>query len=159
MRVRAGLLLLVVIAFSPAAPTLAAQPQEVTIATDGALVGGTQVGTFVATGAIADEGTYSFNEGSHEDFAFAGRGAPTFGIVRSFEFFAGQNGSFVLQNVITFSLTSQPGVFAVEGTWAVVSGTGGYAGLHGQGTITGQLEASNGSEQFQFVFVGETQSA
>jgi hypothetical protein len=65
----------------------ASQPQAVTIATEGTIVEGSQSGTFSAAGAVVDEGTFSFHEEVHKDFAFAALGAPTFGIVRSAEFF------------------------------------------------------------------------
>jgi hypothetical protein len=151
-------LLLVVMALAFAAPTLADEPDQVAITTEGAEVGGTQLGTFVATGAIVDAGTYAFDLDSHKAFAFAGFGAPTFGIARSLEFFTGQNGSFTLQNVVRFSLTDSPGVFAVEGTWAVVSGTRAYAALRGQGTITGVIDASGAGELFTFEFTGTAHS-
>ena len=58
----------------------------------------------MATGAIDDEGTYAFDLDLHKAFAFAGFGAPTFGIARSLEFFVGQDGSFTLQNVVKLRL-------------------------------------------------------
>jgi len=154
MRALVSLVTLSILALVLAAPTLANQPEAVAISTEGSIVGDTQVGTFVATGAIVDDGTYAFDTDAHKAFAFAGFGAPTFGIARSLEFFDGQNGSFTLQNVVKFSLTNSPGVFAVEGTWAVVSGTGDYAALRGQGTITGVIDASGAQELFTFEFAG-----
>jgi hypothetical protein len=149
-----SLLVVGVISLALAAPTLASQPDTVAISTEGAAVGNTQVGTFMATGAIVDDGTYAFDTDAHKAFAFAGFGAPTFGIARSLEFFAGQDGTFTLQNVVKFSLTDSIGVFVVEGTWAVVSGTGDYADLRGQGTITGVIDASGELETFAFEFLG-----
>lgn len=149
-----SLLVLAVISLVLAAPVLARQPDPVAISTEGAAVGNTQIGTFVATGAIVDDGTFAFDTDAHKAFAFAGFGAPTFGIARSLEFFAGQNGTFTLQNVIKFTVTDSPGVFAVEGTWAVVSGTEDYADLRGQGTITGVIDASGVQELFLFEFAG-----
>ena len=87
-------------------------------------------------------------------FTFGGIGAPTFGIVRSVEFFVGEHGTFDLQNVIKFAVTDQPGVFSVKGTWTVLRGTGAYARLHGQGQITGVIDASVNPETFDFTFTG-----
>lgn len=154
MRALVSLVALAVIALAFAAPTLANQPEAVAISTEGSIVGDTQVGTFVATGAIDDQGTYAFRESDPQAFAFAGIGAPTFGIVRSLEFFTGGKGSFTLQNTVTLRFTDTPGIFAVEGMWAVVSGTEAYAGLRGQGTLTGVLDTSGRGELFLFEFTG-----
>jgi len=153
-RAVASLLLVAAIGLVSAAPASAKQPEAVAIATTGAVVDGTQAGTFLATGAIEDEGTYAFHEDVHHDFAFAAIGAPTFGIVRSLEFFSGQAGTFTLQNTVKYRLTATPGVFAVEGTWAVVSGMGAYADLRGQGLITGLIDVSGSDETFAFEFAG-----
>lgn len=158
MRVVVRLAAPVVLALTVTTSTVAAQPQAVAISTFGAEAGGTQVGTFVATGALADEGTYSFDLDSPRAFAFAGFGAPTFGIARSLEFLVGEQGSFTLQNVVKFTLTDTPGVASVVGTWAVVSGTGDYADLRGQGTITGIIDFSGTPETFAFEFTGSVHS-
>ena len=150
VRLAAPMVLVLVFATS----TFAAQPQAVAISTVGSDIGGTQVGTFVATGAIADAGTFSFDLDSPRAFAFAGFGAPTFGLARSLEFFVGESGAFTLENVVKFSLTDAPGVFAVEGNWSVVSGTGAYATLRGQGSITGVIDATGAQELFLFEFTG-----
>jgi hypothetical protein len=131
------------------------RPKTVTIATVGTIVKGSQVGTITASGAIADEGTFEFREYVHRDFAYAGIGAPTFGIVRSVEFFAGQFGTFDLPNTIRYTVTGQAGLYSVIGTWSVLRGTGDYARLHGQGTITGVIDATGGSERFLFTLTGK----
>jgi hypothetical protein len=153
-RALVALSILQAIALSLVSPALATQPEVVHITTAGSIVGGTQVGTFVATGAIADQGTYAFHEDVHHDFAFGGVGAPTFGIVRSLEFFSGEAGDFTLQNVVKFSLTDTPDLLTVVGTWAVASGTGDYVDLHGQGTITGTIAFTDDDEIFAFEFSG-----
>jgi hypothetical protein len=117
----------------------AARPEEVTIVTVGTIVQGSQAGTFTAEGAIEDEGTIDFTEDLSRAFARAAFGAPTFGIVRAAEHFAGQKGIFDLQTLTKFTLTEVPNVRSVEGTWSVLSGTGDYATLHGQGEITGTI--------------------
>jgi hypothetical protein len=139
-----------------AAAAEAAEFQPVTITTAGAIVGGSQSGTFNATGGITDTGTYTFAEDLHRYFTFGGIGAPTFGIVRSVQFFVGadDDDTFDLQNVIKFAVTDQPGVFSVTGTWTVLRGTGAYARLHGQGQITGVIDASVTPETFDFSFTG-----
>jgi hypothetical protein len=135
----------------------AAEPaefQSVAITTEGGLVGGSQSGTFNATDGISDTGTYTFAEDLRRYFTFGGIGAPTFGIVRSVQFFVGADGTFDLQNVIKFAVTDQPGVFSVTGTWTVLSGTGAYARLRGQGQLTGVIDASDRPETFDFTFTG-----
>jgi len=118
---------------------VAAQPEEVTIETVGTIVQGSQTGTFEATGAIADTGTIDFTEILPREFARGAFGAPTFTIVRATEHFSGELGTFDLQTVTKATLTETQNVLDVEGSWTVLSGTGEYTNLHGQGQITGTI--------------------
>jgi hypothetical protein len=147
-------LLLAVVTFVSSTPTVAAQPEAVTIHTVGTLVDGSQAGTFLASGAIADVGTYTFHEDVHRDFNFGAIGSQRFGIVRSVEFFAGSEGTFDIVNVIKYTITDDPAVFSVTGSWTVLSGTGAYAHIHGQGTIAGAITAVSHNELFDFTFDG-----
>ena len=122
----------------------------VTIATVGAIVDGSQSGTFTATGGITDTGTFQFHENVPRDFTFGGIGAPTFGIVRAVEFFTGEHGTFDLQTVIKFTIAN--GIATVTGTWTVLRGTAAYESLRGQGTIGGTIGGD--PEQFLFTFQG-----
>jgi hypothetical protein len=140
--------------FLPAATTIAAKPDPITIHTVGSLVSGSQTGTFVATGNVVDTGTYTFHEDVHRDFNFGAIGSQTFGIVRSVEFFSGSQGTFDLENVIKYTVTDNPDVFTVTGSWTVVSGSGAYARLHGQGAIAGTITAIGDNELFEFTFSG-----
>jgi hypothetical protein len=128
----------------------AAPHTPVTIATVGAIVDGSQSGTFTATGGIGDTGTFQFHEDVPRDFTFGGIGAPTFGIVRAVEFFTGQQGTFDLQTRIKFTVAD--GVATVAGTWTVLRGTAAYESLRGQGTISGTI--SGDPEQFLLTFQG-----
>jgi hypothetical protein len=104
----------------------------------GAFADGSQTGTFhIETGEISDDGTFSFAENLHKEFAFVG--TPSGGVVRSVETFDGDTGSFAIQNKITFFPSDASKVFAVEGRWTLLShrGTDAYEGLQGQGTIVG----------------------
>jgi hypothetical protein len=119
----------------------------------GSIVDGSQSGTFGATEGLVDAGTFQFHETVPRDFTFGGIGAPTFGIVRAVEFFVGQDGStFDLQTRITFTVAGD--VANVEGNWTVLRGTKTYAGLRGQGTLTGTISEVAGSEVFDFTFTG-----
>jgi hypothetical protein len=154
MRATRIALLLAMATFISAGTVLAAQPEAMTIHTVGTLVNGSQAGTFIATGAVADAGTYAFHEDVHRDFNFGAIGSQTFGIVRSVEYFSGTGGTFALLSVIKYTLTDDPQAFAVTGTWTVQSGTGAYEGLHGQGNLTGSITLVPHSEVFDFTFVG-----
>jgi hypothetical protein len=115
-----------------AASTIASAGQQVTIQT--AKPPGPVSGTFSATGAFADEGTIN-----NLSIGFAGLGAPTFGITLVTILFTGDDGTFTLKAQIKETLTADPQVLTDSGTWTIVAGTGAYADLHGQGTISGTV--------------------
>jgi hypothetical protein len=117
-------------AASPAAT--AATPTAVTI--DTMVSSGTS--TWAASGAISDSGTYN------DDTAlFAGK-SQTYHVFRTF---TGAHGTFSVRADVQLTPTANPGVFTVTGRWAVISGTGAYAGLHGAGTINETFDSNAGT--------------
>jgi hypothetical protein len=111
--------------------------------------GTTLSATFSATGAIDDAGTFTV-----EDVHIGAIGAPTFGLVQTLNRLVSEDGTFIVQETHKFTETTTAGVFAVEGTWVVRGGTGDYAGLHGQGTTTGQIDESGDPDRFAFTLTG-----
>ena len=54
--------------------------------------------------------------------------------------FDGQYGTFTLRTQIIETVTDDPAIFANEGTWVVVDGTGAYATLYGTGEVEGTVD-------------------
>ena len=122
----------------PVASTAAASaPTPVTIQTQKPF--GPAPGTFSATGAISDSGTFA-----NVRRTIGGIGAPTFLINHLEQRFEGAFGSFTLRAEIKETLTADPFVLTGEGTWAVLDGTGAYATLRGHGTVTGTADEHTG---------------
>src|SRR6185312_14352267 len=87
-------------------------------------------GTFVASGVVNDSGTYAGT------FRFAGS---TLHVVKTL---VGTNGTITLRSEAVVVTTSQTAISFKAGSWAVVSGTGAYAGLHAVGTPAAASGAS-----------------
>ena len=114
-----------------AQPAAAAQPRDVTINSTfigiGDLSAGTTVGTFCASGAIADCGTLS------GDYRFAGLGHLKTGdpnSIHSDQTLTGSKGTISLAIVGLYGAFVN-GVTTGSGRWVVVGGTGAYEGLRG----------------------------
>ena len=127
--------MLFVVVWAPDAS--ATQGGAVTISTQKPF--GPSPGTFAATGAISDSGTF-FNL----SIAFGGLGAPSFVSIHATQEFDGALGSFTIRADIKETVTADPNVATDEGTWAVISGTGAYSSLTGQGQVTGTANESTG---------------
>jgi hypothetical protein len=110
---------------------------------------GTLSATFTASGAIDDAGPFTV-KGVH----VGGIGAPTFGVVQTVNRLEGSQGTFTIKETHKFTVTDDEGVFAVNGTWVVLSGTGDYARLHGQGTTSGVIDESVDPDLFDFTLTG-----
>jgi hypothetical protein len=123
---------LIVLAFIPAAPASASQPEAVTIETS-RLRGAP--GTFSATGGIEDAGTFT-TLNVHASAA----GAPTFLIIHATYEFVGERGTFTIRLQIKETATADPAVLTGQGAWVVLRGTGAYANLHAEGTVTGVVD-------------------
>jgi hypothetical protein len=96
---------------------------------------GPSPGTFSATGAISDSGTFV-----NSSLAFGGLGAPNFVSVHVTQRFEGALGTFTLRADIKETVTEDPNVLIDEGTWAVIDGTGSYETLRGRGQVTGTAD-------------------
>jgi hypothetical protein len=130
---------------------LTTQPVAVTIDTS-RLRG--SLGDFSASGGISDAGTFTV-EIQH----FSAAGAPTFLIVHATYAFAGTHGTFTMRVRIKDTFTADPNVLTGEGTWEILGGTGAYAGLQGQGKVTGVLDETEEPALFLRTFTGIAQLA
>jgi hypothetical protein len=63
----------------------------------------------------------------------------------TFRTWSGSKGTWTARADVKIIATADPGVFAVIGSWAVTSGTGGYATLHGTGTLNEVFDANAGT--------------
>lgn len=131
-RVLLGLVLLLVWGAAPAA---ASAPEGVVIELETRI--GSGMGTFEATGAIQDEGTFAFSS-SHVHGNFTQ--VTSVHVVMEF---TGIQGTFtaLLQSLIE---VGPPCVWADQGRWVIVSGTGTYAGLQGTGVHDSELNICTG---------------
>jgi hypothetical protein len=111
-------------------PVTAASPQAVRI--DDCVALATHTGTFSANGAFSESGTtvllHRIASGGYAPFLQA-----------TIEFDGGA-GSFVLQEDFREFATSDPNLIGSTGEWHVVSGTGAYARLLGQGRVSGVVD-------------------
>lgn len=102
------------------------------------------------SGAVSDAGTVTTEP------RFSAGGAPDFLIIHATEVFTGASGStFTLKRRVKVSPTETPGILTGTGTWAVISGTGIYDGLHGRGTVTLVLDENVQPAEFTFSFSGQ----
>ena len=126
--------------------TAESRAQAVTIETER---GEVPAGAFTATGAISDAGTFTF-----ERVHFGAVPTPSLLIVPTLEVFAGEQGTFSLQNRVKITLTDQPDVLTMVGSWSVFSGTGAYERMHGHGTISGSITLTGDTEVVHETFTG-----
>ena len=132
-----------------ATPVSAKQPQDVVIDThterdcpraDSCV--------FIATGAIEDSGTITL------DFVRAtALPSPTVGTAQYVRTFNGQAGSFTILLNSMITGTDNPALADERGHWLIVSGTGAYADLLGQGTESGIRDFVN--QSLDAVYTGQ----
>lgn len=96
---------------------------------------GPSPGTFAATGAIPESGTFL-----NSSVIFGGMDACDFVTVHVTQRFDGALGTFTLRAAITETVTEDPNVLTERGTWAIIDGTGAYETLRGQGRVTGTAD-------------------
>jgi hypothetical protein len=96
---------------------------------------GPSPGTFSATGAIADSGTFLNSSVIFEDVD-----ASDFVTVHITQRFDGALGTFTLRAAITEIATVDPRVLTDDGTWVITDGTGAYEALQGRGRVTGTAD-------------------
>lgn len=82
--------------------------------------------TWSATGAFSDSGTFS-----DDPFFFSGKSSA----IHAVRTFSGGSGTFVARADGRIVATADLCVFAVIGSWTIVSGTADYEDLHGTGSI------------------------
>ena len=88
-----------------------------------------------ASGAFSDSGT----------LADAPQSFTRTGTYHVFRTYSGSSGTFVTRADVKIVPTTTPGVFAVTGYWTVISGTDGYATLHGTGTLSETFDSNAGT--------------
>jgi hypothetical protein len=92
--------------------------------------GGTGAGTFFATGPISDYGTAAF---AGKD---AGGQSPIIALYHGTFTLTGQAGTLTLTCYNKFTDFSNPAAVLGSGSCAITDGTGTYAGVSGQGTLS-----------------------
>jgi hypothetical protein len=113
-----------------ASPSSATTPTSVTISTVRSDAGD----SWSATGAITDSGRFV------DPVEFFAGSSSSFHATRIYQ---GSQGTFTVQAAVLIQPSSDPEVgFVVTGRWAVISGTGAYADLHGTGGIHEELDLS-----------------
>ena len=84
-----------------------------------------------------------------EGFADSGQASETFTItgpaVDGLKTVTGRQGTMTLHFAGNLAPTDNPDVMGVSGTWNLVSGTGAYAGITGQGTLDTTLNVKTGA--------------
>jgi hypothetical protein len=115
-----------------ASPASATSPQAVTIDVNRGPAGD----FWSAAGAFNDSGTMA------DTPAPGSTRTGTYHVVRTW---VGSDGTWNARADVKIIATGDPGVFDVVGTWAVTSGTGGYARLHGTGTLEELFDANAGT--------------
>ena len=91
---------------------------------------GTGSGTFTAAGAVNDSGHISIQG---QDAAVP---SPILGILHADETLSSADGTLDLRCTETATDFSDLTALPESGVCAIIAGTGAYAGLHGQGTVT-----------------------
>ena len=130
-------------------PALAAQPESLVIHTE-KLGGEDETGTFEASGAFVDVGTFQA-----VDMRIAGLESERLLTNHLTYKFTGEGGTFQLtaQTRLMFGATGATSA----GHWRVTGGTGDYAGLKGAGSLEGTLDFATGI--FDLTFTGRVQLA
>jgi len=96
---------------------------------------GPSPGTFSATGAIPESGTFLNSSVILED-----RDAPDSVTVHLTQRFDVALGTFTLRAAITETATADPHVLSDHGSWVLIDGTGIYETLQGRGRVTGTAD-------------------
>jgi len=144
---RVGLLIGLLAAI--AGPAAATQPQDVSIeAHTERDCPGPDSCVFTATGAITDFGTVAL------DFVRAtALPSPIVGTAQYVRTFHGQFGSLTILLNSRITGTSDPALFDEQGHWLIVSGTGAYSALLGQGRESGIRDFAN--QSLDAVYTGQ----
>jgi hypothetical protein len=130
-------------------PAAATQPQDVSIEAHTVRdCPGPGSCVFVATGAITDSGTVT------TDFVRAtALPSPTVGTAQYVRTFHGQLGSLTILLNSRITATNDPTLWDELGHWLIVSGSGAYSGLLGQGEESGIRDFAN--QSLDAVYTGQ----
>lgn len=132
--------LIAILVASPGAAA-AAQPQAVSIAAHTVRACPDEFScTFVASGAIVDSGSIST-----ELIRATALPAPVVGTAHYVRTFVGHSGSLTIRLQTIIGPTDVPWLWHEEGQWVVISGSGAYAGLMGDGRESGTRDFANQS--------------
>ena len=138
--------LIVAVAALPAAVLFALAPiasagalESVTFTTTETSIGA-NAGTFTASDAVTDSGTFAADL-----VAFGAVRSPRVGTGHYLVVFTGAKGSFTLRAQLVFRPTVDPSVFVDVGRWVIVGGSGAYADLRGEGTLAGVVDFGTGT--------------
>ena len=113
----------------------AAQGETLVITTEKPL--GPVPGTFSTSGAFVDNGVLV------TQWRLVSALPAPFGVVTHLVLlFEGQQGTFTVRTEIRETLTGDEHIFANEGTWVFLGGTGAYATLRGTGRMQGTVDDS-----------------
>jgi hypothetical protein len=111
----------------------ASQREVLVISTEKPL--GPALGSFSTSGAFSDSGVLVT-----ERLIFSAVPSP-FGVVSHLVLrFEGQQGTFTVETQIMETVTDDVNVFADEGTWVILDGSGAYATLRGTGDVEGTVD-------------------
>jgi hypothetical protein len=140
---------IVALALAAPAPVPATQPQDVAIEAHTERDCPRPAScVFAATGAITDFGTVTTN------FVLAGAlGSPIVGTAQYVKTFHGQAGSLSIRLNSMITGTDDPMLFDEQGHWVIVSGSGAYSGLLGQGDESGVRDFAN--QSLDAVYTGQ----
>ena len=103
---------------------------------------------FVASGAINDSGVIST-----DSFKATALSSPVVGTAQYVRTFIGQSGSLTIQLESMIRPTDVPSLWHEEGHWVVLSGTGAFAGLAGQGSEAGTRDFA--AQSLDVVYTGQ----
>ena len=132
-----------------AGPVDAAKPQEVTIEAYTERGCPTPAScVFVATGAITDGGTVTT-----DSVQATALGSPIVGTAQYVRTFHGVAGSLTIRLNSMIAGTDDPTLFDEQGHWVIVSGTGAYSKLLGEGQESGIRDFTN--QSLDAVYTGQ----
>ncbi len=95
---------------------------------------GTPSATWSASGLFSDFGTETFNSGAWQIFH-----SPVVATEQAVSTRFGTQGSFTMRAQRVVGIADKP----FEGAWVILSGTGQYSNLHGQGTWNGVITSED----------------
>jgi len=111
--------------------------KDITITTFAGKSGGAETFTWSGSGAIKDSGAWSDNK-----VIWGAVKSPVVGTLHNTLTLTGSGGTMKLNYNGVLSTTPDPNVYKIEGSWTIVSGTGKYKSMMGQGNGTVMINFS-----------------